>query len=118
MHKPIGYYRNCDDAICASCAPRGYAEGSAWVAFEGWTEPIAIMSYTESDTPTHCEECRILIPHALTDYGFLYVSEAIAAYIIHGQGDFEVVAAWAAAYPEALDLAMCLERLEQLTRKE
>jgi len=72
MHKPMA-----TTAIVMSYMRKLRASwlcgGLRMVAFEGWTEPIAIMSYTESDTPTHCEECRILIPHALTDYGFLYV---------------------------------------------
>ena len=76
----IGYYITCDDAICEECAPADFEDGdySEWRGFEDWSEPIAILSDTESDTPTHCAECESLIGHALTSDGYEYVAEHIA----------------------------------------
>lgn len=96
MYGPIGYYVTCDDALCADCAPAGFAESdySEWEGFDGWSEPIAIFPSTESDTPTHCAECEALIPHDLTPDGLAYVAERLAA----DDGRPEIHAMWAEAY--------------------
>ena len=96
MYKPIGYYLSCDDAVCDDCAPKGFREGdySEWLGFEDWTEPIPIMQDDECDTPTHCVDCRELIPHALTSHGYAYVLEAVGSL----QGDTEVLQAWSERY--------------------
>jgi hypothetical protein len=67
----IGYYVTCDDAMCANCAPDGFADGdyTDWSGFEGWTEPIAIFDDSESDSTTFCKVCESLIPQTLTSVG-------------------------------------------------
>lgn len=85
MYGPIGYYINCDDALCGDCYHDVYGlepqrAVAAWrrlARFEDWDAPIAITPDDESDTPTLCSECSELIPHALTYDGYEYVREAI-----------------------------------------
>lgn len=59
---PVGYYDDNGAAHCEDCAP---------------PEGQPIYGDSEADTPTHCEECGVLIEHALTSDGIAYVSEYI-----------------------------------------
>jgi hypothetical protein len=97
----IGYYVDCDDAVCRDCAPAGFDNGdySQWPGFEGWEEPIAIFMDAEADTPTHCTECGAVIAHDLTPDGESHVLEAIADLAGDpGSHSAEVVAQWWDAY--------------------
>ena len=104
---PIGFYLNCDDAICASC----WELDPTWDGFEEWTEPMAIFHDSEADTPTHCVECEALIDHALTSWGHQYVAEAIADFLANDSGRYKIVMAWALNYGDTdsdeLDAAEC-----------
>ena len=84
----LGYYVNCDDALCLDCFQEHYGDDDngrddspgfvKWRTgggFESWSEPAVIFSDGESDTPTHCVECHELIAHALTPDGYKYVEE-------------------------------------------
>lgn len=97
----LGYYVNCDDAVCRDCAPAGFAEGdySEWPGFEGWESPAAIFNDSESDTPTHCRQCGAVITHDLTREGGEYVKDAVAELISEpGSHTADVIAQWWAAY--------------------
>jgi hypothetical protein len=119
----LGYYVNCDEALCVSCFQRTYVferggEGDSWdvaVAvwraeggFEDWDEPAALLSDEEQDTPTHCTECKELIPHALTSDGYTYVVDAVRAHIeefVHelvapNAHSVKVVHAWVEQYAD------------------
>lgn len=76
----IGYYLNCDDAVCMD-----HFNEDEWEGFESWESPLAIFSDEESDTPTHCVECGALIPHALTTDGYAYVREAMDENLSEGR---------------------------------
>ena len=56
----VGYYLNCDDVVCVDSRSR-----DEWEGFEEWDEPLPIFSHTESDSPTHCGVCEILLRHNL-----------------------------------------------------
>lgn len=94
MNDPIGYYVTTDDAQCADCH-----DPDDWRGFEGWDEPVPIYRGTAGDTPTHCGECGLLIPHALTAEGYAYVAEAIA----RRDGRPDILDKWATEYGPALD---------------
>jgi hypothetical protein len=103
---PIGYYVTCDDAVCADCAPSGFAQGdySGWPEFEGWEEPIAITMDDESDSITHCRECSRVIRHDLTPDGTAYLIDSLAEQISEpGSHTADVMAQWWDAYGEDLD---------------
>ena len=53
----------------------------------------------ESDSPQHCEGCRVFLENALTDYGIAYVRRALAA----GRGNPAVLAAWRDYYSDHLN---------------
>lgn len=101
----IGYYVNCDDAVCADDAPAGFDAGdySQWEGFDGWEEPAVIFMDTESDTPTHCVKCGRVIRHDLTADGIRYVADAIVEQITDGSHTGEVIAQWWDAYQDAMD---------------
>lgn len=111
----LGYYVNCDDALCVDCFTRAYGsfshleteqerwDGQAqnWRAdggFEEWDEPLALLSDEEQDTPTHCCECHELMPHALTSHGYEYVREHIVEALEQGEvqhpDSLRVVRSW------------------------
>ncbi len=112
----IGYYVNCDDAVCRDDAPTGFASGdySEWPGFEGWEEPAAIFNDSESDTPTHCVTCGAVIAHDLTVDGDHYVMDAITEFISDGSShNADVMAQWWDAYGNTLsesDLREVIER--------
>lgn len=100
----IGYYITCDDAECLPCFERSGGV-SAWLkrgGFESWPEPLAIEDSTESDSPTHCHACGIVLEHDLTDAGLDYVAEAIGSGFTEGKQN-PVTVQWIDAYEEALD---------------
>ena len=71
----LGYYVNCDDAVCTDCVPN-WREGfyPGWSGFESWPDPLVITDEQAADTPTHCEWCEALIEHPLTSFGDSYVA--------------------------------------------
>ena len=86
----VGYYLNCDTAVCVDCAPTPTDETDC---DDGYPAPI--YDDMESDTPTHCANCEALIPHALTDDGYRYVEERIAGHLADPtDGRACVLAAW------------------------
>lgn len=100
----LGYYTDCDTALCRDCIPDAdaWAAGdyTGWNGFEGWESPGAIFTDTESDTPTHCGKCGAVIRHDLTGDGVRYVMDAIAEFIA-GEGHApDVMAQWWDAYGE------------------
>lgn len=103
----LGYYVNCDDAVCTACVPN-WREGfyPGWSRFESWPDPLAITdeSGSASDTPTHCEWCEALIEHPLTPHGQAYVAERIVDLLTNRSGRKEIIGQWAETYnvPEEL----------------
>lgn len=104
MYKPIGYYLNCDDAVCTDDAPAGFAneDYSEWSGFEGWETPAVIFDHEESDTPTHCKTCEALIPHALTSDGADYVAEKIGSNLGDTGHTVRYVSEWWDEYGDGL----------------
>jgi|SRR5581483_7724006 len=107
----MGYYVDCDSAVCRDCAPAGFAGGdySQWEGFEGWESPIAIFMDGESDSPTHCCKCSAVIAHDLTIDGAVYVRDAIAEFISGNGHAPDVMAQWWDAYGDTFnsdDLAL------------
>lgn len=91
---PIGYYTDCDTAVCEV-----HFDRSEWEGFEDWDEPLAIFASDESDTPTHCAVCEDLIPHALTPEGYAYVEEYLEHASTH-DGRRAIVRQWVEEYLE------------------
>jgi hypothetical protein len=58
----VGFYDNMTP-MCVDC--------------DDGNSDTAIFTGDEADTPTHCEECGVLIPHALTSDGYDYVGDKI-----------------------------------------
>lgn len=100
----IGYYTDCDTALCRNCIPDAAAwarcEYVGWPGFESWEEPAPIFNDTEADTPTHCAECGAVIRHNLTADGARYVMDAIAEFITGDGHTPDVMAQWWDAYGE------------------
>jgi len=96
----IGYYWNCDDAVCLDC----HNDGTEWKGFDDWENPLPIFDDEKSDTPTHCCECEDLIPHDLTSEGYRYVEEAVVKVLSGGGGRPEIVLQWFDQYKDGLDL--------------
>ena len=99
--EPIGFYVNCDDALCAE----HFVEPAERVVTGEITadDPLAIFPDTESDSPTHCVQCGALIPHALTPDGVGYVSDAIAEWRDWGVGNADVLRQWVEAYEDVIE---------------
>lgn len=97
----MGWYVDCDSAVCRDCAPRGFGSGdySEWPGFEGWESPLAICYDNESDSVTHCRQCGAVIAHDLTPDGAEAVKDAVAELISEpGSHTADVVAQWWEAY--------------------
>ena len=98
----VGYYINCDDALCTACFDE-YYPGDDWEiqvarwlkagGFEDWTEPLTILESSETDSPTHCDDCGIVIEEILTRAGGFYVVESMRECIDEGKMN-PVVAQW------------------------
>lgn len=111
----LGYYVDCDTAICRDDAPAGFAHGdySEWPGFEGWEEPLAIFMDAESDSVTHCSKCGRVIARDLTTDGFRYVQEAITEFITEpGAHTADVMAQWWDAYGDRFDVSDLREIIE------
>jgi hypothetical protein len=78
-HDPIGYVVDAS-IFCPACARRTDSP-----IFEG----------SETDRPSHCEECEELIPESLTGDGVRYVLDALDDVRNGRGGRLEIVAAWA-----------------------
>lgn len=108
----LGYYIDCDNAICIDCYAKAYGvsisdaelgtDYGSWPGFEGWEEPLVIFEDRESDSPTHCCECGVLIEHDLTDEGYRSVAEALGSCFQEGKQN-PVVKQWIDYYGEWLD---------------
>src|SRR6478752_5218335 len=100
----IGYYTDCDTALCRDCIPDAdaWAHGNytGWDGFEGWESPSVIFTDTESDSVTSCATCGAVIRHDLTTDGARYVMDAIAEFIAGEGHDPDVMAQWWGAYGE------------------
>lgn len=109
-YNATGYWVTCDEALCSDCFNDPDYE---WPGFESWQKPLTITSEQESDTPTHCSECKELIGHDLTTDGYTYVESAIEGCIMHGHGDAEIVKLWLEEYRDGLEfediITNCLE---------
>lgn len=99
---PMGWYTDCDSAICRNCAPKGFARGDfrKWGGFEGWESPIAVCFDDERDSVTQCRACEAVIAHDLTVDGTIYVLRAITEFIASGGTvpTADVMAQWWDAY--------------------
>jgi hypothetical protein len=92
----LGYYLDCDDAVCADCVTEAELREDDRVDPENLPNPI--FDYSESDTPTHCIRCEALIAHALTGDGYDYVREAVRDFFLVKRGRREILAQWVAQY--------------------
>lgn len=113
----LGYYVNCDDALCLDCFHEQYGDDAfaAWRdggGFEGWEEPVGILKGDSADTPTHCCDCECLIPHPLTDEGIDYVAEGLGR-ILRNPTDGRrcVLRAWVNEYLQPDDLSSVLQEV-------
>ena len=104
MYEPIGYYVTCDDALCMECVGKlpvienpPNAEYPWWQGFEGWPEPLSISESDESDSPTHCVECGVLLEHDLTVFGYSMIFDAVLEGFADGKQN-PVVVVWLNAY--------------------
>lgn len=97
----IGYYVDCDSAVCAEDVPASWASGdyAGWEGFEGWKSPQAIFMDSASDTPTHCAKCGRVIAHDLTSDGWQYLADALAEYL-SGQRETGALVQWMDAYED------------------
>jgi hypothetical protein len=95
----LGYYIDCDSALCAPCAALVDLDRT-WAGFEDWEAPLEILSGAEgeADTPTHCSRCEALIPHRLTMDGLEYVREAYREAAAGRGGRRCIVRAWVLKY--------------------
>ena len=88
---PNGYLVN-ETYLCADCAY--WADADETHSDDWW--PLGVG---ETDCPTHCEECGVLIWEPLTSDGIAYVRAALA----RGTGRAEVLATWREAYAAYLN---------------
>ena len=89
----IGYVKD-GTILCAECGER-----------EGWDkrpsdEVGAVFPDSETDSPSHCEECEALIPQSLTSDGVKYVHAAFRRFLrSHGKhGRAEILTEWAETF--------------------
>lgn len=69
----IGYYVDCDTALCVDCAKKVYGDDITlgWIragGFEGWDTPGVIFPDTESDYEEYCADCGELIPSTVLQH--------------------------------------------------
>ncbi len=100
----IGYYVDCDTAVCADDAPAGFVSGdySEWPGFEGWESPAAIFMDSESDSVTHCGTCGRVIRHDLTTEGSESITDSLGRYL--DGGHLGAVAQWMEAYGDDVNI--------------
>ena len=104
----IGYVK--DGMIsCAECGER-----------DGWDKDSgndvgAIFADSETDSPTHCDDCETLIPECLTSDGVRYVHESFRRFLrSHGKdGRLEVLIEWAHQYDHVPGARFFLSRVEK-----
>ena len=48
----------------------------------------------ESDTPDHCDQCRVFLENPLTAEGYCYVLDAMAEAILHPDRSRDIVREW------------------------
>jgi hypothetical protein len=78
----LGYYVDCDTALCLDDLPGPAGDWAAgkytgWEGFEGWESPGAIFNDTESDSVTHCGTCGRVLKHDLTAEGCESITESL-----------------------------------------
>jgi len=114
MYKTLGYYMDCDEAICTDCVAKlpdlpadeqVNAEYPWWHGFESWEAPLAISEADESDSPTHCSECGVLLDHSLTTDGYMMVLDSVIEGFTQGKQN-PVVVQWLNAYEEYVQDAL------------
>lgn len=112
---PMGWYVDCDSAVCRNCVPKGFASGDfrEWGGFESWEEPLPICFDDESDSVTHCRECGAVIAHDLTIDGTQIVLDTIMEFICDGSHNAEVMAQWWDAYADTFSESDLREVIEQ-----
>jgi hypothetical protein len=96
----IGYYVDCDSAVCVRCIPADWSSGEyeGWKGFESWESPLAIFPDDESDSITHCSKCSAVILHDLTYEGIEKVATCLMEMIKDGNHTPDVMAQWYDAY--------------------
>lgn len=87
-----------------ACDVVGYArDGAIYCAECGESSWDPVFADSETDSPSSCDECGVLIPEQLTPDGVRYVREALYAWAAHGDGDPDVLRSWVAEWPHVLD---------------
>ncbi len=102
----IGYVKD-GMILCAECGERG-----------GWDrdeEAGAVFADSETDSPSHCDDCEALIPECLTSDGVKYVHESFRRFLrSHGKdGRLEVLTEWAREYDYVPGARFFLSRVEK-----
>lgn len=89
LYEPLGYYTDCDTAVCQDCATEEDAK-----------DPYAVISYFAEpvDCPCHCAVCGELVDTGLTAEGKKYVREALLA----DDGAPAVLEQWLNAYGQTV----------------
>jgi len=85
-------YVDAGDFICVECTRKRYGD----------TLPDdlgLVFSDSETDTPTHCSECGMVIDETLTDYGEKYVIDAYHDLIAGKGGSAWVIDEWLSTWP-------------------
>jgi len=103
----LGYYIDCDTALCRDDLPGpadSWAAGDycGWRGFEGWESPAAIFMHSEADSVTHCAECGQVLRHDLTAEGSASITEALERALDGDVG--AAIERWMDAYGEDVDL--------------
>jgi hypothetical protein len=105
----VGFYQYRAALLCEDCgeaqrsALRGTpAEAEAREAAEHggtcsetWPAGPYPTAQGETDTPDHCDACRVYLRLPLTSDGWRYVAEALRDFVRYAEGDAATLRAWA-----------------------
>ena len=88
------YCDSCGAEIVEDCEKSGQCDEGDSNEYPQW----AGDGGGEADCPQHCGNCGEFLENPLTQYGYEYVREAIAAFHASGRGRREIVKLWANFY--------------------
>jgi hypothetical protein len=104
----LGYYVDCDTALCLDCLPGPAGKWAAgdyvgWPGFESWESPAAIFMDSESDSVTHCGACGRVLRHDLTTEGYASITDSLERALESGDIG-SAIEQWMDAYGDDVDL--------------
>ena len=100
----LGYYVDCDTALCLDDLPGPASDWAAgnytgWAGFKGWESPGAIFNDSASDSVTHCGTCGRVLAHDLTAEGSASITESLERALDGNPGS--AIGQWMDAYGES-----------------